>query len=810
MEPTSTPDNHYLPENEYVDIKRYISLFISNWYWFALALFISATLAYGLNRYSEKIYTVSSSLLIKDEKIGGGFQVAETFMPGSGIYNNQQNLQNEIGILKSFSLNYRVLESLPDFHIIYGGLGRRNIVESKLYKTSCPFEVQSDSLEYQPIKVKIFITFISNKLYSLRINGDYKIDTQLEFGQRFTSKGFSFILKLRYPEQFKFDDKTSNKYYFYFERPENLANNYSRRLKIEPINIDASLVQLSVSGSVRDKECDYLNRLMDYYIIQGIEVKNRIADSTITFIDKQLKEISASLIMAENKLKDFKNEKKLIDVSKEGSLIQDQLIRFGNDKINLELKQKYYEYLVNYLNSKNESGDIISPSTMGITDQQLGGLVLELASLQRQKKQLTMNLSRDQAPIILVEEGINNARSALMENVKNNVDFVKNSISDVNKKISEVEQEIGKLPGTEIEMINIQRTFDLNSTIYNFLLEKKAEAGITRASNVSDNRIIDRAESFNSILIRPKTKQNILFALILGLFIPAFFISLVYNLNNKIIDKDDIVNRTKTPIIGYISHNNSNNEIPVNDKPGSVLSESFRSVRTSLRYFIKEAEHPVITVTSTITSEGKTFISVNLAAVYAMLGKKILLIGLDLRKPRIHKILDVSNSEGMSEYLSGNCDYSKVIQKTPINNLFYAASGPVPPNPAELIEGSRMKSFIEKAKKEFDLIIIDTPPVAIVSDVLLLSGYVDVNIFVVRQRYSSKNTLDLIQEYYQTGKFKNIGIVINDINLSGYYGYGLRYGYSLGYGYSYGSNYYGEYANLKYGYSDKEHGYYNE
>jgi capsular exopolysaccharide synthesis family protein len=192
-----------------------------------------------------------------------------------------------------------------------------------------------------------------------------------------------------------------------------------------------------------------------------------------------------------------------------------------------------------------------------------------------------------------------------------------------------------------------------------------------------------------------------------------------------------------------------------------------------------------------------------------MLGKKVLLIGLDLRKPRIHKVLGINNEEGMSTYLSSNCEYDKVIKETSIKNLYYATSGPVPPNPAELIDDERMNIFIERAKKQFDYIFIDTPPIAVVSDTLLLASFVDVNLFIVRQRYTSKNTLELIQELYQTERLKNMGIIINDISLTGYYGYGLRYGYYKGYGYSYGKNYYGQYSYARYGYSDKDHGYYH-
>jgi capsular exopolysaccharide synthesis family protein len=658
--------------------------------------------------------------------------------------------------------------------------------------------------------MQIFINIISKKLYKIEIDGDHKNGINIEFGKPFIAKGFNFTLKLRDPDSFIFDSQKSNKYYFYFESPENMANNYIGRLNANPIEKDATLVTLSVSGSVPRQEIDYLNKLMDLYIRQGLEFKNQIADSTIKFIDQQLGTVSDSLKKTENNLADFKFKNKLINLSSEGNLIQSRLEKFSNEKITLELQKKYYEYLLRYLYSKSKSGDIIAPYIMEIADQSLNKMVQDLATLQQQEKRLSMNYIDGLPPINLLEESISTARKALVENAENGLSNINQSLKEVEDRINIVDLQINKLPETDKRMINIQRKFDINNTVYTYLLEKRAETGIARASNVSDNRIIDRADKFNSVIIRPKTRQNYILALILSFFFPGFCIYIIDYLNNKIIDKKDIEQRTRAPIIGYVSHNETKSDIPVNDKPGSILSESFRSIRTSIRYFIKDTEHPVIAVTSTISSEGKTFISLNLAAITAMLGKKVLLIGLDLRKPRINKVFEVSNSEGMSTYLSGNCDFEAVIKKTSVDNLYYASSGPVPPNPAELIESIKMKTFIERSKKEFDIIIIDTPPIAIVTDALLINEYVDLNIFVVRQRYSSRNTLDLIQELYQAGKLKNIGIIINDISLSGYYGYGLRYGYYTGYGYSYGNNYYGKYINQRYGYSDKGSGYYYE
>jgi capsular exopolysaccharide synthesis family protein len=230
-------------------------------------------------------------------------------------------------------------------------------------------------------------------------------------------------------------------------------------------------------------------------------------------------------------------------------------------------------------------------------------------------------------------------------------------------------------------------------------------------------------------------------------------------------------------------------------------------VRTNLKYFLKEEQNPVISVSSTISSEGKTFISANLAIIIALNGKKVLLVGLDLRKPRIHKIFGINNETGISNYLIGQEKFENIIFQTEIENLWYAPSGPVPPNPAELIDSLLMKEFIIKAKRQFDYIIIDTPPIAFVTDALLHSTLTDFYLFVVRQRYTSKNTLGLIEELRQNGSIKSLGIVINDISLTGYYGYGLRYEYSAGYGYSYGYNYYGH---GNYGYSDKAKEYYKE
>jgi len=803
--PNSYPQPpYYAPlDDESIDFKRYLSLFISNWYWFAIALFIALSISYGINRWSEDVYTVSSTLLIKDDQSGA---LTDIF-PGSSGFKNQQNVTNEMGILRSFNLNYRVMQELPEFLVVYTAVGKRGVAESRLYKTS-PFVVIYDSLENQSIGRRIEIRILSEGKFRLELNGGKKLEKELSFGDRFNEAGFDFIIKLRNSNEYTFNPDASNKYYFYFNDPVSLANQYRSKLSVSPIEEQASLVTISTNGYNVEQESEYLNTLMRVYLEFGLEYKNQTAAQTIDFIEDQLGTISDSLQIAESDLESFRLVNQLIDISREGSIVQGKLEQIDEEITRLNMQRSYYEYLKDYVESRNESADIISPSVMGITDQLLISLVDELAGLQKQKRQLSLNLYELSEPLRIVEANISNARSALGENISNGLENLERSIADAGTRLKEVESEIRKLPSTERQMINIQRKFDINNTVYTFLLEKRAEAGIARASNVPDNRIIDEAGWFSSSRIRPRESRNNLIALLFGILVPAVLMLMFDYFNNKIIDKKDIEKRTKAPVIGYISHNKLKTEIPVVENPGSTLSESFRSVRTSLKYFLKDKECPVISVSSTISSEGKTFVSTNLAAIMAMSGKKVLLIGLDLRKPRIHRIFGDDNKSGISNYLIGEEKYESVIVKTEIDNLWYAPAGPVPPNPAELIESGAMSDFIEKARKKYDYIIIDTPPVAIVTDALLVSAITDFYLFVVRQRYTSKNTIELVEELRRNESINSLGIVVNDISMSGYYGYGLRYGYSMGYGYNYGYNYYTHYG--KYGYSDSAKAYYKE
>lgn len=782
------------PPSDDIDLMRYVSLFLSNWLWIAVALFIALSTAWTYNRYSQRVYNVRSTLMIKEQQASGAIANMEQLFAGSA-YNPYPNLEDEVAILQSYTLNYRVIEDMPETHVAYIPVSRNGIQGQRTYDSS-PF-VLKRLTERQPAGVQMTIRFSSDESYTVALNEEQyenwlknagAVGTEDEInpdrrytpGEPFEQGGFSFVIERRNPEK---PVKTeTGRWLVWFESMASLTNAYRSALKVDPVKEYASVFTLSFDGYSPQQGTDYLNTLMRLYILQGMEWKNRAADNTIDFIEAQLGLISDSLRLAENTMESFRLNNRFVDLTLEGSLVLQKLEKLEQEKNMLSLQEQYYEYLIDYLDARDHGRNIISPSVVGVTDPVLVRLVEEFSRLQQQRKQVAFTVREDLPQVQLVDQKIEDARIALRENVSNTVSQLRISMKAFNDQIATAEKELGKLPGTERRLIGIQRKFDLNNSVYTYLLERRAEAGIARASQITDNRIIDEAMVHNSTQIRPQTMKNYLIAMFLGLLVPMVLIVIFDLLNNKIIGRHDIERLTKAPIIGYISHSEYHVEDPVAEKPGSTLAESFRAVRTALSFYTGQTKCPVIVVSSPVSGEGKTFVSVNLATIIAMMNKRVLVVGLDMRKPRVHTILRAVNGSGMSHYLSGAASFDELIVPTEIENLWFAPSGPVPPNPAELIGSPRMAEFLERAKEQFDTIIIDTPPVGIVTDALLVGGMADVTLFIVRQKYTTRGSVSMLDEIYRRAEMPNVAIIVNDISAAGYYGYGLRYGYSLGYG----------------------------
>ena len=793
METTKKPT----PPSDDIDLMRYVSLFISNWLWIGVSLFLAIAVAYLFNRYSQRVYNVKSTLMIKEQQATGAIANMEQIFAGS-IYNPYPNLEDEVAILQSYTLNYRVIENMTETHIAYIPVQRNGIQGQRTYGSS-PFIIRKLG-ETQPEGIPMTVRFSDAGTYSVEIDEDAlaewnekhegeavstATDAEKEYrpGEPFTQAGFNFVIEPR--DTTKAFNLETHRWLVWFESLSGLTNSFRTSLQVEPVKEYASVFTLSFDGYSPKLGADYLNNLMKMYILQGMEWKSRAADNTIKFIEAQLGLISDSLMIAENSMEDFRLNNRFVDLTLEGTLVLEKLEKLEGEKNMLGLKMQYYEYLLDYLDAREESESLISPSVMGVTDPVLVKLVEEFATAQQERRKVAFTVKEDLPQVNLMDQKIDDARSALRENVTSAINQLQLTTNTITERIARAEKELGRLPGTERRLIGIQRKFDLNNSVYTYLLERRAEAGIAQASQITDNRIIDEAIVHNSTQIKPRAMKNYMVALLLGLMVPMALIVIFDLMNNKIIGRHDIERLTKAPIIGYISHSEYHVEDPVAEKPGSTLAESFRAVRTSLAFYTGQTKCPVIVVSSPVSGEGKTFVSVNLATIISMMNKKVLIVGLDLRKPRVHAILKSVNGHGMSQYLSGSATFEEVITPTEISNLWFAPSGPVPPNPAELIGSPKMAEFIAQARGQFDTVIIDTPPVGIVTDALLLSQLANVTLFVVRQRYTTRGSVQLLDEIYRKGEMSNVAVLVNDISASGYYGYGLRYGYTLGYGQRY-------------------------
>lgn len=782
-------NNIMLPEEEGIDIKKYIFLILSHWWWFAIALFVSLTIAYLVNRYSQEVFSASCSIIVgePDARVGSVESILDELYRVRGK-KRKAVVENEMSILKSYKLARLTLEEL-DFGVTYTAIGRRNIAESQLYNSS-PFTILVDTTSLKEPKGIFNIVILSDKKFTIRISeNDQKV---FRFGELIAFEDFAFTIILNQELDYKYNPQHSNKYYFTFGDINTLAKKYSNSLNVEVNAEKGSILLLKMTGFVPQQITDYLNKLSEIYIRTNLEEKNRASESTIQFIDDQLRGVVDSLEVTGIRLQKFRSANKVINLSKEGTFLFEKLQSLQSDKAALEIKDRYNKYLLEYIQKRMDFSDVVAPSVVGIEDQLLNSLVAELNQLNLDRRNLGLSVVEVSPQISVLNNKIENTRNALHENLLSLVEGNKIALEDVNGRIQKIEMDVQKLPSTERELINIEREFTINDQIYTFLLEKRAEAGITRASNTSDHKILDIARPENATLIKPKSSMNYMMALIIGGAIPLVLLLIIDFFNTKIVDRKFLEINLKAPIIGSIGHNEDGTDIPVSEKPRSSLSESFRALRTNLQYILKSSDAKVIAVSSAVSGEGKTFTSINLASILAMNGHKTLIVSLDLRRPKVHKVFNLPNEIGMSTYLIDKTKFDELISETNINNLFVATSGPIPPNPAELLSSEKMKEFIRLARSKFDYIILDTPPVAIVTDTLTMKDLLDAFIFVIRHNFSDKQVVELVNSVYSKHLIKNTGVVVNDIQIKGYYGYSYRYGYGYGYGYSYsyGQNYY--------------------
>ena len=777
------------------DFKEIIIKILRYKYYFVFTVVIALAIAFVFNKYSDRKYANNTSLLISEEQ-RNSFMSSNDVMQGFGLFAGIENVENELAILRSFSVINQTIQEL-NLEVTYMSEKKLFPFDFLPFKTytdlyyNSPIHVILDQTHIQPVSLRFYIDVLNDSTFRLRTSGeevplyDYIADKVVnykdslnfggvfKFGEKIINKDFSFIVHLQEnynPEYFK--DK---KLFFFLNNLYQLTANYRGSLSISTTTATSSVVIISLVGTHPKKITDFLNKLTEVYLERNLEKKNKIAFSTIKFIDTQISDIADSLSFAENKLQTFRSRHQIMNLSFQGEKLYEKMSALENERVIIVMNRKYYDYIKNYLESSTDISDLVAPSSMEVQDAVLNNLIAEMLTLNNQRMNYMQMSNPKNLFLKNLEIQISNLKITILENIKYNYNKSTIALQDIDSRMAKLNSQITYLPKTERELIGMERQFKLNDAIYTFLLQKRAEAQIARASNAPDYEVVDEALNFRAGIISPRTKLNYIIAAFLGLFFPFIIIITKDFLTNKITEIKEIEQISSLPIIGQVFHNKTKTTAIIRDFPKSPLADSFRAIRTNLQFFAKGVDKMIIQITSSMSGEGKSFCSINIASVYALLGKKTLLLGFDLRRPALYKDFNLKNEKGITSFLINKAEIDEIIQPTQIENLDLISGGPVPPNPVELIASQRTKVFFNELKKRYDYIIIDSAPLGAVTDSFLLFEFADINIFTIRHNYTIKEAVKTNLKNIKNKNVKNITLLINDIKLKkNSYGYGYQ------------------------------------
>ncbi|SJZ99279.1 GumC family protein [Sediminibacterium ginsengisoli] len=763
-------------------VKEIFFKYFSYFSFFILSVIICLGAAVLYVRYKVPVYTASAQMFVKnDERRGGSVRgsgsndLIDAAMGGSRV-----NLDNEIELIKAKNIITRA--------VVQGGLNMRyfnkgKIRTSELY-ASLPFKCTLVSKKDSSSGFLLTLSNLTDAGADLNIGKEVSNSgkRKIEWGIPFYCNDAYVILNKN--QGVAFNNETP--YQIRWEPAANTASEIAGSLGVAPLSQRTTIIVLSLRGSSPERCAEILNNIIQAYKTVNLEEKNRIAGNTIQFIDQRLAIVTQELGGVETNLKEFKTANKFISATNQLQQFMEDYSATDKTILDLEIRKQVIGSIEDFINNP-ANADRIIPSNLGVDDGTLTALIVKYNELILRKERETPM----QAPSSLVIADINNQLGETRTAIRNGVSLIRRRLQDelnnFKTRSSRFQSELIEMPAREKVLKEISRQQSIKEGLYLYLMQKREETAITSSSTISNYEQIDKAV-FSYAPIEPDARRIKLFALVLGVLLPFGIIYLKDIMNDKVITRDDITKKTDTPVVGEIGHSKDMQTLVVAHKSRSIISEQFRIIRTNLQFLL--GNNKTLLITSSVSGEGKSFVSLNLAAVMAISGKRVALLEFDLRKPRIINQIGVERkNKGISNYLAG--------QAVDINDLYYTLDdypslhiygcGPIPPNPAELMLGSYMRPFFDALYANYDIIIIDSAPVGLVSDSFTLHDYAQATIYVVRQRYTLKKQLEFVDEIYRTQKLRNLGLVINDVMVGdryGYYGFGNGYGYG---GYSYGN-----------------------
>jgi len=801
-------------KTEKPNFKKWIHLFLNKWYWFVALIILGILTAFFINKYTTPVYMVDSKVLIKSES---NSQLSEEMAMMSGFSTpDMQNFENQVILLKTESQILRTLEEL-DFNVSYFSKDKFTVGKNKLgsvfdvikgfffskgkkgikeYYSELPFQVIVDRTQTQPIGVKFHIKKNEAEEYQIIAEGknvvihsflknddvglvnDFKANKKFEFGKVIAGKNYGFTIDTLNSDFIEQLDRKD--FYFVIRNNENMVEDFEE-LEISYASKGASIAYMSTKGTCLAKSKAFLNKLMEIWIQNGLDQKNLIANNTISLIDQQLYELGDTLGRMGAKLQRFRTSNKVVMPTVQVEAAYTRLQEIESEELRLQMQASYFKRLKGYLNKRENYTNLISPASVGLEQTVLNENINQLAKVRAALFQYKGKEKLNNPYLEKLERQEETLLASLYENINSQQEYISHQQTVLTQQKQKISREQSLLPGKEQQFMNIKRNFDLTNDLYTMLLEKRVEAQIQKASNIADNEIVEHA--YFAAVIAPRTSLIYQLSVFLGILIPALIIFLKDYFNNKIQTKEEVEGMTSIPVIGNIAFSKKDGDILTQIYPRAPITEAFRALRTRLDYMKNGSETQTILVTSSEGGEGKSFCAINMAGILALAGRKTIILGFDLRKPQLGKCLDISGEKGITTYLIGKNKLDEVIHPTQYENLDCIVSGPTPPYPAELIDSNETKALFKELEKRYDCIVIDSSPMGIVTDALLLSPFASTNIFVVRHQYTHKKFLEQNIRTLRESNIHNVGLVMNGIKSKGY-----KYGYNYGYGYGYGKS----------------------
>ncbi|WP_372772186.1 GumC family protein [Mangrovibacterium sp.] len=752
------------------NLREFINKLLHHWYWFVLTIAIGVGAAFLYNKYTPPIYEVTSKLLVKDKNDGG---VSLGGMFDRFPMRSSVNLANHIGILTSYNLNSEVIQQLGWYVSWYRKMPLGNF---DLYGRE-PFHVTFDPNDSNLENVPVFIVPVDTTSYIAKVDAsiylggqpfDIQFETKGKYGEKFENNYFSFTIN-------KSIDVGGEADFFVFNNLDNLTRRYVGSVSVSSVDEEANLLSVNISGNNPKREIDFINTLSEVYRNYSLRERNQISVNTINFIDQQLNAVVDTLKTTSDQFTNYRSSNRVYDLSQKAEIIMQKLNELDKRRSMAEMQLSYYEDLKTYMADGEKMKNITFPSVVGITDTGLNNLVLKLSELYGRKESLSYSLQAKNPTLVVVDRELEYTRKSLQENLNNLVFNTQRELDALNRQIYQVNSQLSDVPKTEQDLVNIKRMVDLNNDLYNYLLEKRAEAQITKASNLPEIEVLDPAQFATVTQIGPRTTINLAMGLMFGIFLPLFVIVMVDYFDDTIHSKEHLQELTTVPVVAEIIRSKFKESIPVIKYTRSVIAESFRKLRTNINYLQKGDNRNIIAVHSSVPGEGKTFVSANLASVMALNNKKVVLIGADMRKPTLHQYFNLKNDIGISTYLIGHNRLDEIIKPSGVENLDVLLCGLIPPNPADLLASDEFVALLNELKTRYDYIVIDNSPFSLVTDAAIVSKIAGVNLFVARQGYTHKKMIELLNYNIQQYDMHRVGIILNDINPKKYGSYATSY-----------------------------------